>query len=109
VNPHKGRAGYEPLTGGMVAALPSIDHFVSGHSMAAFEELIWTGEYRSGLLPKGSHEFHKFINPSELTDWLGARAMRVMDIRGVAVDLSGPRVAIADSIDITYIGYATKQ
>ena len=39
VNPHKGRAGYEPLTGGMQAALPSIDHFVSGHSMAAFEAL----------------------------------------------------------------------
>jgi hypothetical protein len=39
VNPHKGRLGYEPLTGGMQAALPSIDHFVSGHSMAAFEEL----------------------------------------------------------------------
>jgi uncharacterized protein len=39
VNPHKGRSGYEPLTGGMVAALPSVDHFVSGHSMAAFEEL----------------------------------------------------------------------
>ena len=39
VNPHKGRAGYEPLTGGMQAALPSIDQFVSGHSMAAFEEL----------------------------------------------------------------------
>ena len=39
VNPHKGRVGYEPLTGGMQAALPSIDHFVSGHSMAAFEEL----------------------------------------------------------------------
>ncbi len=39
VNPHKGRLGYEPLTGGMQAALPSVDHFVSGHSMAAFEEL----------------------------------------------------------------------
>ncbi|MGY1806522.1 VWA domain-containing protein [Blastococcus sp. SYSU D00669] len=39
VNPHKGREGYEPLTGGMQAALPSIDHFVSGHSLAAFEEL----------------------------------------------------------------------
>jgi uncharacterized protein with von Willebrand factor type A (vWA) domain len=39
VNPHKGRTGYEPLTGGMVAALPSVDHFVSGHSMAAFEQL----------------------------------------------------------------------
>jgi uncharacterized protein with von Willebrand factor type A (vWA) domain len=39
VNPHKGRAGYEPLTGGMQAALPHVDVFVSGHSMAAFEEL----------------------------------------------------------------------
>ena len=39
VNPHKGREGYEPLTGGMQAALPSIDHFVSGHSLAAFEAL----------------------------------------------------------------------
>jgi uncharacterized protein len=39
VNPHKGRPGYEPLAAGMRAALPSVDHFVAGHSMAAFEEL----------------------------------------------------------------------
>ena len=39
VNPHKGREGYEPLTGGMQAALPSVDHFVAGHSLAAFQEL----------------------------------------------------------------------
>ncbi len=39
VNPHKGRVGYQPLTGGMQAALPAVDHFVAGHSLAAFEEL----------------------------------------------------------------------
>ena len=39
VNPHKGRVGYEPLTGGMQAALPSLTAFVAGHSLAAFEEL----------------------------------------------------------------------
>ncbi|MBN1094336.1 VWA domain-containing protein [Blastococcus sp. TML/M2B] len=39
VNPHKGRPGYEPLAGGIRAALPSVDAFVAGHSMAAFEEL----------------------------------------------------------------------
>ncbi|MCW2583743.1 MAG: hypothetical protein JWQ53_2533 [Klenkia sp.] len=39
VNPHKGRVGYEPLTGGMQAALPAVDHFVAGHSLAAFEQL----------------------------------------------------------------------
>ncbi|CAN5192664.1 VWA domain-containing protein [soil metagenome] len=40
VNPHKGRDGYQPLTGGMLAALPYVDSFVSGHSLAAFEELV---------------------------------------------------------------------
>ncbi len=39
VNPHKGREGYEPLTRGMAAALPYVDSFVSGHSLAALEEL----------------------------------------------------------------------
>ncbi|MFD2091200.1 vWA domain-containing protein [Blastococcus deserti] len=53
VNPHKGRAGYEPLTGGMRAALPSVDHFVSGHSLAAFEEL--TGVLKD---PRASHLSH---------------------------------------------------
>ncbi|WP_307827697.1 VWA domain-containing protein [Planomonospora sp. ID82291] len=39
VNPHRGREGYRPLTAGMRAAWPSIDDFVAGHSLAAFEEL----------------------------------------------------------------------
>lgn len=38
-NPHRGRAGYEPVQGGIMAVLPHVDHFVAGHSMAAFEEL----------------------------------------------------------------------
>jgi uncharacterized protein with von Willebrand factor type A (vWA) domain len=39
VNPHKGSSGYQPLTAGMRVALPYIDDFVAGHSLAAFEEL----------------------------------------------------------------------
>ncbi|MEV7971233.1 VWA domain-containing protein [Sphaerisporangium sp. NPDC088356] len=39
VNPHKGHEGYQPLTGGMRAALPYVGAFVAGHSLAAFEEL----------------------------------------------------------------------
>lgn len=38
-NPHKAQPGYEPLTGGMLAALPFVDEFVAGHSLAALEEL----------------------------------------------------------------------
>jgi uncharacterized protein with von Willebrand factor type A (vWA) domain len=40
VNPHKGKAGFAPVTGGMVAALPHIDALVAGHSFAALEELV---------------------------------------------------------------------
>ena len=39
-NPHRGKVGYEPVQQGIVAALPYIDDFVAGHSLATFEELI---------------------------------------------------------------------
>ncbi len=40
VNPHRGKPGYAPLAGGMVATLPYLDDFVAGHSLAAMEELV---------------------------------------------------------------------
>ena len=39
VNPHRGRAGYEPIQGGVVAVLPHVDDFVAGHSLAAYREV----------------------------------------------------------------------
>jgi uncharacterized protein with von Willebrand factor type A (vWA) domain len=38
-NPHRGHTAYQPIQGGIVAALPHIDDFVAGHSLAAFAEL----------------------------------------------------------------------
>lgn len=40
VNPHKGSAGYQPVQQGMAAALPFVDDFVAGHSLAAFQEVV---------------------------------------------------------------------
>ena len=40
VNPRKAADGFRPLTGGMAAALPHVDAFVSGHSYAALQELV---------------------------------------------------------------------
>lgn len=39
VNPLKVSPGYAPLARGMAAALPHVDHFVEGHSIAALDEL----------------------------------------------------------------------
>jgi uncharacterized protein with von Willebrand factor type A (vWA) domain len=40
VNPHRGKAGYEPVQAGIVAALPHLDEFLAGHSLRTFEELL---------------------------------------------------------------------
>jgi uncharacterized protein with von Willebrand factor type A (vWA) domain len=40
VNPHRGKAGYEAVQQGVVAALPHLDDFVAGHSLATYAELV---------------------------------------------------------------------
>jgi uncharacterized protein with von Willebrand factor type A (vWA) domain len=39
VNPLKGNPDYQPLAGGMRAALPFVDRFVAGHNLRSLEEL----------------------------------------------------------------------
>jgi uncharacterized protein with von Willebrand factor type A (vWA) domain len=40
VNPRSAAEQYEPLVGGMAAALPHVDVLVSGHSVAALDEVL---------------------------------------------------------------------
>jgi uncharacterized protein with von Willebrand factor type A (vWA) domain len=40
VNPRRAGDRYRPLVGGMAAALPYVDDFVSGHSLAALDEVL---------------------------------------------------------------------
>lgn len=40
VNPHRGKAGYRPVQGGIAAALPHVDDFLAGHSLATFAALV---------------------------------------------------------------------
>lgn len=39
-NPHAGKSGYEPIQGGIAAALPHLDGLIAGHSFAAFENIL---------------------------------------------------------------------
>ena len=40
VNPRVAAPGFAPVTGGMAAALPHVDELVSGHSVAALDEVV---------------------------------------------------------------------
>ena len=39
VNPHRGKSGYEAVQQGVLAALPHVDDFVAGHSLATYADL----------------------------------------------------------------------
>ena len=39
LNPLLGNPSYEPLTRGMAAALPLVDHFAAAHNLAALRDL----------------------------------------------------------------------
>lgn len=40
VNPHRGKPGYLPVQGGIVAVAPALDDLLAGHSLATFEQLV---------------------------------------------------------------------
>ncbi len=77
-------------------------------TLLAFEELIWNGEYRSGLIPKGNHDFHKFICPDDLTRRAVARGLQVVDVQGLELEMDPPGVRLGASSEVSYIGYAIK-
>ncbi len=57
VNPRKAAHGFQPLTGGMAAALPYADAFVSGHSFTALQDLVRAlGDDHRTLSTRKGHE-----------------------------------------------------
>jgi 2-polyprenyl-6-hydroxyphenyl methylase/3-demethylubiquinone-9 3-methyltransferase len=78
-------------------------------TLAAFEELIWQGEYEVGFIPKGNHDFHKFLSPEDLGRRLAANGLRLVQTRGIAFDLEAPRAFIVDSTEVSYLGYAIRE
>lgn len=78
-------------------------------TLKAFEELIWMGEYQLGFIPKGNHDFHKFLAPGELAERMSNHGLQVVETKGVGFDLETPRTLLVDSTDVSYLGYATKR
>ena len=79
-------------------------------TLEAFTFLIWEGEYHLGFIPKGNHDFHKFIPPDLLRERLTRRGLSVGEIRGLEYQLTSdpPRVLLSPSTAISYIGHARK-
>ncbi len=60
-----------------------------------------------GQIPKGTHDWSRFITPAELTELLAAQGLSVSDTRGISAD---PRYGfiLSDNLQLNYILTASR-
>lgn len=65
-------------------------------------------EYIMRLLPRGTHDFKKFIRPSELGAWSRAAGLQVQDIIGLTYNPLTKRYKLEADVDVNYMLHTTK-
>ena len=79
--------------------------FVStlNRNLKAFLLAIVGAEYVMGLLPRGTHEYERFIRPAELAGWGRACGLSLVDIAGLKYDPFGDRCEITPDVSVNYV------
>lgn len=75
---------------------------------AAFAAAIVGAEYLLRLLPRGTHDWSKFIRPSELARALRDAGLVVREIRGLRYDPIMRRAWLVDDTSVNYLVHAGK-
>ncbi|MDE2255182.1 MAG: bifunctional 2-polyprenyl-6-hydroxyphenol methylase/3-demethylubiquinol 3-O-methyltransferase UbiG [Betaproteobacteria bacterium] len=68
----------------------------------AFALAILGAEYLLRMLPKGTHEYAKFIRPSELAAWARRAGLDPVEFRGLEVSLLDRRFRLGRNVDVNY-------
>ncbi|WP_167631948.1 bifunctional 2-polyprenyl-6-hydroxyphenol methylase/3-demethylubiquinol 3-O-methyltransferase UbiG [Mariprofundus ferrooxydans] len=74
----------------------------------AYIKAILGAEYVLGWLPKGTHEYAKFIKPSEMNIALRDARLEIRDLRGISYALLSDHFALSDDLSVNYLGFAVK-
>ncbi len=74
----------------------------------AFAFAIVGAEYLLNMLPKGTHEYAKFIKPSELAGWCREAGLEVRAMRGLSYNPITRRYALGGDTDVNYMMACTR-
>jgi 2-polyprenyl-6-hydroxyphenyl methylase/3-demethylubiquinone-9 3-methyltransferase len=69
---------------------------------------VLAAEYLLGLLPRGTHEYARFIRPSELTRWLRAAGLEPVGVSGVAYNPFTRQARLSADVDVNYLAHARR-
>ena len=65
-------------------------------------------EYVLRMLPRGTHDYQKFIRPSELGQWIRAAGLQVDEMTGLHFNPLSGRYWLAPNVDVNYMVACSK-
>jgi len=95
------------LTALAALAKPGGDVIIStlNRNPLAFAVAIVGAEYLARVLPKGTHEYLKFIKPSELARWGRAAGLELRDLTGMAYNPLTRSFRLTTNTDVNYLAH----
>ena len=60
-------------------------------------------EYALNMLPRGTHDYAKFIKPSELAQWCRNEGLNVSDISGMSYNPLHKSYSLGQDTDVNYL------
>ncbi len=77
-------------------------------SPRAFALAIVAGEYLFGLLPRGTHEYARFIRPSELIAWGRTAGLSFRELAGMRYNPITRTCRLNDDTGVNYLAWAVR-
>lgn len=74
----------------------------------AYGLMVLGAEYILKMLPRGTHDYEKFIKPSELAGWLRQSGLSLQDISGMTYNPLTQKYKLGRDTDVNYLVHATK-
>ena len=65
-------------------------------------------EYVLGWLPKGTHDWNRFIRPSEFRRFLATADLEIQDLCGISYEPISRAWRLSPSLAVNYMGFVTK-
>lgn len=65
-------------------------------------------EYVLNMLPKGTHEYQKFIKPSELSSWARFAGLNVGQLKGMGYNPLIDHYSLGDDVSVNYLIHTLK-
>lgn len=78
-------------------------------NLKAYVQAVIGAEYVLKLLPRGTHEYAKFIRPSELANGCRANQLDIIDMQGMTYQLFNKKYVLTKDISVNYLVCCKKQ